>query len=91
MTPPINSVSDGLRSPQFWLAELDQYGNPSLCDGSHNDREGVEQAAYLLNRLGLAKQRRFACAEVILTPVAATPHDADEAALAALNSIGLKP
>ena len=80
-----------LRSPQFWLAELDQYGNPTLCDGSHDDRAGVEQAAYLFNRLGLAKQRRFACAEVILTPVAATAHGANEDALTTLNSIGLKP
>jgi hypothetical protein len=43
---------DELRSPQFWLAEIDQHGNPTLHDGSHADRAGVEQAAYLLTRLG---------------------------------------
>ena len=36
-----------LRSPQFWLAEIDQYGNPRLVDGAHATRAGVEQAAYL--------------------------------------------
>jgi len=80
-----------LRSPQFWLAELDPYGNPTLCDGSHADRKGVEQAAYLLNRLGLSGTRRYACAEVILTPVEAKPHGANEDAISALNSIGLAP
>lgn len=78
-----------LRTPQFWLAELDQYDNPRLCDGSHEDRAGVEQAAYLLN--GLSRSRRFACAEVILTPVQPKPHGANQEAIATLNSIGLKP
>lgn len=80
-----------LRSPQFWLAEIDQHGNPTLCDGSHSDRAGVEKAAYLFNCLGLSKERRFACAEVILTEVDAKPHGANEDALKTLNSIGLKP
>lgn len=80
-----------LRSPQFWLAEIDQHGNPTLCDGSHDDRAGVEKAAYLFNRLGFAKGRRFACAEVILTEVEAKSHDANKDALKTLNSIGLKP
>lgn len=80
-----------LRSPQFWLAEIDQHGNPTLHDGSHDDRAGVEQAAYLLTRLGFSKGKRYACAEVILTEVEAKPHGANEDALSTLNSIGLKP
>jgi len=68
-----------------------QCGNPKLSDGSHDDRKGVEQAAYLLNRLGLDKKRRFACAEVILTPVTAAAHGANEETLTTLNTIGLKP
>lgn len=80
-----------LRTPQFWLATLDQYGNPTLADGSHSDRAGVEQAVYLLNRLGLSKGRTFACAEVHLTPVSPKPHGANQEAIADLNNIGLTP
>lgn len=76
---------------QFWLASLDQYGNPKLVDGAHKDREGVEQAAYLIARLGLGKGERYACAEVILTPVEAAAHGANEDALRTLNQIGLHP
>lgn len=80
-----------LRTPQFWLAEIDQHGNPTLHDGSHETREGVEKAAYLMTRLGFSKGKRYACAEVILTEVEAKPHDSNEEALSTLNSIGLKP
>lgn len=76
---------------QWWLADIDQYGNAKLTDGPHNERSGVEQAAYLLKRLGLAKDRRFACARVELTDVEAKPHDANEEALETLNGIGLRP
>lgn len=84
-------MSEPLRSPQFWLAQIDQHGNPTLHDGSHGSREGVEEAAYLLTRLGFAKGVRYACAEVILTEVEAKPHGANEDALNTLNNIGLKP
>lgn len=80
-----------LRTPQFWLAKLDQYGNPTLTDGPHSNRDGVEQAAYLLNRLGLTKERQFVCAEVALTDVEPKAHDANEEALDTLNQIGLRP
>ena len=76
---------------QFWLAELDQYGNAKLCDGPHSDRAGVEEAAYLHERLGLKRGRKFACAEVLLTPVSPKPHGANEDALSTLNAIGLHP
>ena len=76
---------------QFWLAKLDQYGNPTLTDGPHDERPGVEQALYLFRRLGLGKAERYACAEVVITEVEPTPHGANEDALNTLNGIGLKP
>lgn len=75
---------------QWWLAKLDQYGNPKLVDGAHSDRAGVEQALYLINRLGLGKGNRYACARVEVTDVEPVAHNANEDALATLNSIGLK-
>lgn len=56
-----------LRSPQYWLAELDQYDNPTLIDGSHGAIAGVNQAAYLLEALGYRNGRRFAVARVELS------------------------
>lgn len=78
-------------STKFWLVEIDIHGNPTLADGAHSTREGVEKAAYLHMRLGFAKDKRFACAEIILTPVEAKSHGSNEEALSQLNSIGLKP
>ena len=80
-----------LYAAQWWLAELDQHGNPTLCDGMHSDRHGAEHALYLLQRLGLAKDRRFAVAEVRLTEAKPDARGADESAIATLNAIGLRP
>lgn len=53
---------------QYWLAELDQYGNPSLIDGAHSTRQGVNRAAYLIETMHLGKpNRRFAVAKVELS------------------------
>jgi hypothetical protein len=58
----------GLRTPQYWLAELDQYGNPTLIDGSHSSIEGCNQAAYLITAMQLGKpDRQFAVARVELS------------------------
>ena len=76
---------------QWWLAELDQYGNAKLCDGPHDARSAVERALYLRQRLGMAKMKRFAAAEVMLTEVVAAPHGANEEALRFLNDAGLRP
>jgi hypothetical protein len=56
---------------QWWLAELDQYGNPTLIDGAHSERQGADQAAYLIRSIGLGggKARSFAVAKVELTEV----------------------
>lgn len=72
---------------QFWLARLDQYGNPTLVDGAHGERAGVEKAMYLFQRLHLAKGEVYACAEVIITPVDAVPHGANEEAIKTLTSV----
>lgn len=57
-----------LRTSQYWLAELDQYGNPTLIDGSHSTAAGANQAAYLILSMRLGKpNRRFAVARVELS------------------------
>lgn len=78
-------------SVQWWLAELDRYGNPKLMDGAHSERSGAEQALYLIQRLGLVKDRRFAVARVELSEAKADATGANEDAIATLNEIGLRP
>lgn len=78
-----------LRTPQFWLAEIDQHGNATLADGPHDGCDGVETALYIIKRLDLTRGRQFACAEVHLTEVEASPHKANETVLRTLNAIGL--
>lgn len=75
---------------QYWLAELDQYGNPKLIDGAHSDRDGAEEAATLLRRLGLAGVRKFAVAEVRITALTGQHGPLNEEALGTLNAIGLR-
>lgn len=56
-----------LRTPQYWLAELDRYGNPKLIDGSHDNPEDCNRAAYLIQAMRLGDQnRQFAVAKVEL-------------------------
>lgn len=70
-----------LRSPQFWLAELDRYDNPKLVDGSHDAEQGAHHALYLHQRLGLAEGRRYAVARVELIPAVPDATGANEEAL----------
>ena len=74
-------MGEPLRTPQWWLAELDRYDNPKLIDGSHDDASGAHHALYLLQSLGLARDRRFAVARVELIPAVPDPTGADEEAL----------
>jgi hypothetical protein len=76
---------------QWWLAELDKYGNPTLVDGAHGKREGAEKAATLLRRLGFAGERVFAVAEVRLTDLTGHHDPVNEEAVGTLNALGLKP
>ena len=41
---------------QYWLAELDVHGNPTLTDGAHDDTDGANEALYLYKRLGFYKE-----------------------------------
>ncbi|RQS39742.1 hypothetical protein DIE01_16120 [Burkholderia sp. Bp8990] len=53
---------------QWWLAELDQHGNPKLSDGAHSERAGADKAMYLIQNLGLNKNgKRWAVARVELS------------------------
>lgn len=53
---------------QWWLAELDQHGNPKLSDGAHSERAGADRAMYLIKNLGLDnKGKRWAVARVELS------------------------
>lgn len=55
-------------STQYWLAELDQHGNPTLIDGAHSSAAGANKAAYLIKSMGLGKpDRKFAVAKVQLS------------------------
>lgn len=74
---------------QWWLAELDRYGNPRLCDGSHSQRAGAEKAMYLYGRLGLAGDEKYVICRVEVYPATATPHGVDEKSITVLNEIGL--
>lgn len=76
---------------QWWLAELDQHGNPNLVDGAHSDRGGADQAKHLFDRLGFSGDRRLVVARVTLSETKPNGEGVNEEALAALNSIGLRP
>lgn len=80
-----------MSATQWWLAKLDQHGNPTLVDGAHSDRAGADRAFYLHRRLGLDKAARHAVARVELSEPVLNAEGTDQAALQALNRIGLKP
>jgi hypothetical protein len=75
-----------LRTPQWWLAELDQHGNAKLVDGPHGDAEGANQAAFLIDALHLGKpNRNFAVAEVRLSGCVPSSKGVNHKAIATLN------
>ncbi len=74
---------------QWWVADLDRYGNPRLTDGAHSEREGCEEAIYIMARLGIQPDRKRAICRVEIYPPEAKSHGANEDALKTLNSIGL--
>jgi hypothetical protein len=51
------SSEDSKPRHQYWLAELDQYGNPKLVDGMHSHRSGVVKAMDIYRTLGFDKGR----------------------------------
>lgn len=75
-----------IRSPQYWLAELDQYDNPKLIDGSHDSPKGANKAAYLIAAMRLgAPNRRFAVAKVELSECVPSSDGVDHEAIQAIN------
>ncbi|WP_261534746.1 hypothetical protein [Burkholderia multivorans] len=65
---PTQQPSGEVTDVQWWLAELDQYGNPKLSDGAHRERAGADKAMYLIKNLGLDnKGKRWAVARVELS------------------------
>lgn len=71
---------------QWWLAELDQYGNPTLIDGAHADRSGAEKALTIITRLRLAGSSVFAIAEVWLTAPTGEHDPVNEEAIETINA-----
>ncbi|EBK6743100.1 hypothetical protein DQ691_23950 [Salmonella enterica] len=73
---------------QYWLAELDQHGNPTLIDGAHSDRNGAEEALALRKRLPMisTEGRRFAIAQVNLSEPTGQHGELNEDALKALGA-----
>lgn len=57
--------------PQWWLASVDQHGNPTLIDGAHEGREGAQHAAHLFEQLRLTHGRALMVAQMSLTAVGA--------------------
>lgn len=80
-----------MNKEQYWLAELDQHGNPKLIDGAHSTKEGANRAAYLHTRLGLTSTQRMAIAHVILSNVELNKNGVNEEAIETLNSIRQLP
>ena len=70
---------------QWWLARLDQYGNPTLTDGAHSDRAGADQAAYLIAAMNLGPGEKYAVARVELTEPRPSADGVNQEAIALHN------
>jgi hypothetical protein len=72
---------------QYWLAELNVHDNPKLIDGPHDNAEGANHAAYLIQAMHLGEpNRRFAVAKVELTECAPSSKGANEEAINMINT-----
>ena len=81
VSSPVQSVV--IQRVDWWMAEVSQYGYASeLCDGPHSDREGVEQALYLIRGLGLERGRKFCCVRIEQSEVLPVDCDVNHEALA---------
>lgn len=73
---------------QYWLAELDRYGNPKLIDGAHSSAKGANKAAYIIRELGLGQpDRKFAVARVELSECVPSSTGVNLKAIRTLNTI----
>ncbi len=78
---------DQVMEVQFWLAELDQHGNPKLIDGAHSNAEGANRAAYLIKAMNLGgnQPRNFAVARVELSECVPTAAGVNLEAIRTIN------
>ena len=74
---------------QYWLAELDQYGNTKLIDGAHSNEEGANRAAWLIKamNLGGGRPRRLAVARVELSECVPTAAGVNLEAVRTINKM----
>lgn len=70
-----------LPSVQWWLAECDAHGNPKLTDGPHSDAKGVRRALYVINGLGLRRERPMVACRVEMFEVVPDGEGCNESAL----------
>ena len=72
---------------QYWLAELDQYGNPKLIDGAHSSADGANQAAWLIGAMNLGgdRPRKFAVARVEISECVPTAAGVNLEAVRTIN------
>ena len=75
----------GLIGVQWWLAELDRYGNAKLVDGQHSGRAGADKAMYLIKALHLDAGRRYAVARVELSEPKPSGEGVNHEAIKTLN------
>lgn len=48
----LTELEDGPKTnTQWWIAEIDQYGNPTLVDGAHGSRQDAEDSIPALKSL----------------------------------------
>jgi hypothetical protein len=74
-------------SVQWWLAELDRYGNPKLTDGAHGDRAGADRAKYLIDAMGLVtRDTRHAVARVELFELRPSDSGVNHQAIGLVNA-----
>lgn len=86
-THPAQPAEQAGDAVQWWLAELDQYGNPRLTDGAHGDRAGADKAKYLIDAMHLAKPgTRHAVARVELSEPRPSPGGVDHEAVGLVNA-----
>ena len=76
-----------IQNPQWWLVELDRYGNCArMVDGAHSDAEGANQAAYLIRSMHLSvRDSTFAVAKVELFPCEPSSKNVNHAAVRQIN------
>lgn len=71
---------------QWWVAELDKYGNPTLTDGAHTNKESCEEAIFIMESLIKDKKNRV-IVKVEIYPGEASQHNVNVDSLKILKQI----